>query len=319
MSSAGAILVTGATGFVGRALCRHLQGQGCEVLAAVRGSAQGLQAKRSVPIGDLSKATDWAHALTGVAVVVHLAARVHVMHEAAADPAALFNAVNIDATSHLVKSAARAGVKRFVFISTIKVNGECTRTGHPFTEADMPAPQDAYAHSKYQAEEALKDLAAQLGMEWVIIRPPLVYGPGVKANFAALAKAVARGWPLPLGSISNQRSLIGLENLVDFITCCTRHPQAANQTFLISDGRDLSTPELVRQLAQAAGVRAKLPRVPVVLLKIAAAMLGKKGAVERMCESLQVDIRKARTLLQWEPPQTVAQGLTSVMQGGRSS
>jgi nucleoside-diphosphate-sugar epimerase len=300
------ICVTGATGFVGGALCGVLAAHGYDLIKAVRkGAGPG-----TVAVGDIGAATSWAEAVAGCDVVVHLAARVHVMHETATDPAALFDVVNIVGTRMLVESAASAGVKRFVFISTVKVNGESTTHGHPFTEADTPAPQDAYARSKYQAEEDLKQLAAQHGMEWVIIRPPLVYGPGVKANFLALANAAAKGWPLPVGSISNQRSLIALDNLVDFIACCTQHPKAANQTFLISDGHDLSTPDLVRQLAQAASVVAILPRVPVRLLIMAAALLGKKRAVERISENLQVNISKAQTLLQWIPPVTVEQGLS---------
>lgn len=307
------VLVTGATGFVGRALCKRLQSKAFEVIAAVRANADGVDANRTVTIGHLGPDTEWSQATASCDVVVHLAARVHVMHETTADPAPLFDAVNTIATRNLVRAAAHAGVKRFVFISTIKVNGESTAPGHPFTETDTPAPQDAYARSKYRAEEELKQIAAQHGMEWVIIRPPLVYGPGVKANFASLANAAAKGWPLPLGGIHNKRSLVALDNLVDFIACCTKHPQAANQTFLVSDGQDLSTPELARQLALAAGVTAKLPRVPVVLLKLAAALLRKKGAVERLSESLQVSIGKAQTMLHWEPPLTVAQGLALVV------
>ena len=313
------ILVTGATGFVGRALCAHLTQNGCEVHAAVRTSSNGVQASHIVTVGEIGPNTDWAQSVAGCDVVVHLAARVHVMKEIVADPAALFDAVNTVATANLVRAAARAGVKRFVFISTVKVNGESTAPGHTFKETDIPAPQDAYAFSKYNAERGLKEYATQHGMEWVIIRPPLVYGPGVKANFAALANAAAWGWPLPLGSIRNQRSLVALDNLVDFIACCTQHPQAANQTFLISDGHDLSTPELVRQLARAAGSTARLPRISVALLKMAAALLGKKGAVERMSESLQVDISKAQALLQWVPPVTVEQGLARVIKGRQPS
>jgi nucleoside-diphosphate-sugar epimerase len=268
-----------------------------------------------VAVGDMGASTQWANAVMGCDVVVHLAARVHVMREIAVDPESLFDAVNNVATHNLALAAAHAGVKRFVFISTVKVNGESTAPGHPFVETDTPAPRDAYARSKYQAEEDLKELAQQHGMEWVIIRPPLVYGPGVKANFAALANAATKGLPLPLGSIRNQRSLVALDNLVDFIVCCTQHPKAANQTFLISDGHDLSTPELVRQLAQAAGVTVRLPSIPVALLKLAAALLGKKGAVERLSENLQVNIGKAQTLLQWVPPLTVAQGLANVIKG----
>jgi nucleoside-diphosphate-sugar epimerase len=305
------ICVTGATGFVGSALCNLLASSGHSLVKAVRkGEAPGM-----VAVGDIGVATLWADAVAGCDVVIHLAARVHVMHETVADPASLFDAVNTVATRKLAQAAAHAGVKRFVFISTVKVNGESTAHGHPFVETDTPAPQDAYAKSKYQAEENLKKIAMQQGMEWVIVRPPLIYGPGVKANFAALANVAVRGWPLPLGSIRNQRSLVALDNLVDFIACCAQHPLAANQTFLISDGHDLATPELVRQLAQAAGVTARLPCVPVALLKMAAALMGKTSAVERLSENLQINISKARTLLQWVPPVTVDQGLTRVIIG----
>lgn len=305
------ICVTGATGFVGSALCDALEGAGHSIVKVVRTGTEPCM----VAVGDIDASTSWGNAVAGCDVVVHLAARVHVMQEIAADPESLFDTVNRVATRNLALAAAHAGVKRFVFISTVKVNGESTTPGHPFVETDAPAPQDAYARSKYQAEEELKRLAQQHGMEWVIIRPPLVYGPGVKANFAALVNAVAKGWPLPLGSIHNQRSLVALDNLADFIACCTQHPKAANQTFLISDGHDLSTPELVRQLAQAAGVTARLPRIPVALLKLAAALMGKKGAVERLSDNLQVDISKAQTLLQWVPSASIAQGLARVVQG----
>lgn len=309
------ICVTGANGFVGSALCGWLAASGYSLVRVVRkGAGPGF-----VAVGDIGASTPWADAVAGCQVVVHLAARVHVMHETVANPRALFDAVNIVATRKLVLAAAHAGVKRFVFISTVKVNGESTAPGQPFAETDIPAPQDAYAQSKYQAEEDLKQLAAQHGMEWVIIRPPLVYGPGVKANFAVLAKAATKGWPLPLGSIRNQRSLVALDNLVDFIACCIHHPKAANQTFLISDGHDLSTPELVRQLALAVGVTVRLPPIPVALLKVAAAMLGKKDAVERLSENLQVSISKAQTLLQWVPPATVAQGMARVVKSREPS
>ena len=307
--------VTGATGFVGNSLCDLLAGFGHSLVKVVRkGTDPGM-----VAVGDMGVSTQWGNVVAGCDVVVHLAARVHVMHEIAADAKFLFDAVNNVATHNLALAAAHAGVKRFVFISSVKVNGESTAPGHPFVETDTPAPQDAYARSKYKAEEDLKRLAQRHGMEWVIIRPPLVYGPGVKANFAALANAATKGWPLPLGSIRNQRSLVALDNLVDFIACCIRHPKAANQTFLISDGCDLSTPELVRQLALAAGVTARLPRIPVALLKMAASLLGKKGAVERLSDNLQVNISKAQTLLQWVPPLTVAQGLEQVVQGRKTS
>ncbi len=305
------ICVTGATGFVGAALCDLLAVLGHSVIKVVRRDL----GPGSIAVGEISAATSWAEAVAGCDVVVHLAARVHVMQETVADPVALFDAVNTIATRNLVLAAARAGVKRFVFVSTVKVNGESTAPGHPFTENDAPAPQDAYAWSKYQAEEELKRLAHQHAMEFVIIRSPLVYGPGVKANFASLMRLVARAWPLPLGGIHNQRSLVGLGNLVDFIATCVAHPNAANQTFLVSDGQDLSTTELVRAMACAAGVTARLLPVPAGLLLLAGTCLGQGAAIHRLCDSLQVDIAKARTLLGWVPPHSVSSGLVRAYKG----
>jgi nucleoside-diphosphate-sugar epimerase len=235
------------------------------------------------------------------------------MNDTKADPMTAFHAVNVDGTLNLARQAAAAGVKRFVFISSVKVNGDNTPLGRPFTEADAPKPQDAYGQSKHEAEQGLRQLSANTGMEVVVIRPPLVYGPGVKANFAALMRAVQRGWPLPLGAVHNQRSLVALSNLVDFIVICITHPQAANQTFLVSDGKDLSTTELVQGMAQAAGVPARLLPVPVLALKAGASLLGKGDALQRLCGNLQVDISKARSLLGWVPPVSVAEGLRRAM------
>jgi nucleoside-diphosphate-sugar epimerase len=251
--------------------------------------------------------------LAGQDCVVHLAARVHVMNDAVPDPLAEFRAANVELTVHLARQAAQAGVHRFIFISSVKVNGEETAADRPFTANDTPQPQDPYGVSKMEAEQALRSLAAQIGLEVVIIRPPLVYGPGVKANFAALMRAVQRGWPLPLGTVRNQRSLVALDNLVDFIITCITHPQAANQTFLVSDGQDISTTELVRGMARAAGVPARLLPVPVWVLQAGAALLGKGDAVQRLCGNLQVDISKARRLLGWVPPISVDEGLRRAM------
>jgi UDP-glucose 4-epimerase len=206
-------------------------------------------------------------------------------------------------------------VKRFVFISSVKVNGEATLPGLPFTAADVPAPLDPYGVSKMEAEQALRQIAAETGMEVVIIRPPLVYGPGVKANFAALMRAVQRGWPLPLGAVHNQRSLVALDNLVDFIVTCLSHSQAANQTFLVSDGEDVSTTELLRRTANAMGKKALLLPVPAFALSWAACILGKGLIAQRLCGSLQVDIDKTRCLLGWTPPLTLDQGLHKVVKG----
>jgi UDP-glucose 4-epimerase len=256
----------------------------------------------AVQVGDLDAQTDWSAALAGVNAVVHTAARVHVMQEVAADPLAEFRRVNVQGTLNLARQAAQAGVRRLVFISSVKVNGEATLAGHPFTAQDMPAPLDAYGISKHEAEEGLRNIALSAAMDVAIIRPPLVYGPGVKANFAALMRAVQRGWPLPLGSIHNQRSLVGLDNLIDLIAVCLVHPNAANQTFVVSDGHDLSTAELVQNLARAAGVSARLWPVPVWMLRAGAALLGRSAAVQRLCGNLQVDISRTQTLLDWTPP-----------------
>lgn len=310
------ILVTGATGFVGKAVTQSLLGAGLNVVAAVRLLPSHGACTANVPdglqwqaVGEINSQTDWQRALQGVQTVVHCAARAHVMREHAADPLAAYREVNVQGTLHLARQAVVAGVKRLVFISSAKVNGEVTQPGMPFLPDGVAAPQDAYGISKMQAEQGLRQIAADTGMEVVIIRPPLVYGPGVKANFAALMRVVQRGWPLPLASVRNRRSLVGLGNLVDFIITCTKHPQAANQTFLVSDGQDLSTPELIRQIALAAGVPARLLPVPVVVLQVGSQLLGKADAVQRLCGNLQVDISKARELLGWVPPVSVEEGL----------
>lgn len=288
------LLITGGSGFVGKALIKRL-------------------ADQPLRLATRSDARAWHQALLGIKTVVHLAARVHVMQDTEADPLAAFRAVNVEGTLNLARHAAAAGVKRFVFVSSAKVNGESTLPGRAFTEADTPNPKDAYGQSKHEAEQGLRQLSVGTGMEVVIIRPPLVYGPGVKANFLALMLAVQRGWPLPLGAVHNQRSLVALSNLVDFIVTCITHPQAANQTFLVSDGQDLSTTELVRGMAQAAGVPARLLPVPVWALQAGASLLGKGDAVQRLCGNLKVDISKARSLLGWLPPVSVEEELRRAM------
>ena len=309
------VLVTGASGLLGRPLCGNLFPRGHEVVAAVRSVEDAVHGGAfPVVMGAIYEGTNWGAALDKVTVVIHLAARVHVMHDTATDPLAAFRAVNVAGTLNLARQAATAGVKRFVFISSAKVNGEGTQ-GQAFTEADAPNPQDAYGQSKHEAELGLRQLAAQTGMEVVIIRPPLVYGPGVKANFAALMRAVQRGWPLPLGAVHNKRSLVALDNLVDFIVTCATHPQAANQTFLVSDGQALSATELVRGRARAAGRTARLLPVPVWALQAGATLLGRRDAVQRLCGNLQVDISKARNLLGWTPPISVEEGLRRTVAG----
>ena len=312
------VLVTGATGFVGRALVARLLGDALALPVAALRSPLAYKPKASnsvseVLVGPIDGQTIWACALTGVDVVVHAAARVHVMSDKSTDPLAEFRRVNVAGTLNLAQQAAASGVQRFVFVSSVKVNGEVTLPGQAFTETDAPGPQDPYGQSKNEAELGLRQLAADTGLEVVIIRPPLVYGPGVKANFAALIRAVQRGWPLPLGAVHNQRSLVALDNLVDLIVTCLQHPAAANETFLASDGQDLSTPELVRGMARAAGVPARLWPVPVWALQAAAVALGKGAAVQRLCDNLQVDISKARNLLDWVPPVGMDEGLRQAM------
>jgi nucleoside-diphosphate-sugar epimerase len=272
-------------------------------------SANGFDRCEAHAVGNFTGDTDWSTALTNQQVVIHAAARAHIMKDEVADPLAEYRRVNVDGTLNLARQAAAAGVKRFIFISSIKVNGEQTPLGQPFTADDTPAPEDAYGMSKWEAEQGLQQLASETGMEVVIIRPPLVYGPGVKGNFASMTKLVAKGLPLPLGAIHNQRSLVALDNLVDLIITCIDHPAAANQVFLAGDGQDLSTTELLRAVARAMGKPSRLIPVPSSLLMLGATLLGKKAVAQRLLGSLQVDIAKARNLLGWEPPVSVEEGL----------
>jgi nucleoside-diphosphate-sugar epimerase len=234
---------------------------------------------------------------------------VHVMADTAADPLEEFRRVNVQGTLNLAQQAAAAGANRFVFVSSIKVNGESTKLGAPFKADDVPAPKDAYGVSKMEAEQGLRELAERTGLEVVIIRPPLVYGPGVKANFAAMMRWLKRGVPLPMGAIHNQRSLVALDNLVDLLVACLAHPAAANQTFLVSDGEDVSTTELLRRMGQALGCPARLVPVPASWLKLTAAGVGKSDVAQRLCGSLQVDIEKTRRLMGWAPPISLDEGL----------
>lgn len=310
------ILVTGATGFVGGAAVDLLVKRGQFVRVATRRVGVSTAASAAiVTVGDMSAQTDWSVALAGVDAVVHAAARVHVMQDAAADPLAEFRRVNVHGTLHLARQAAAAGVRRFVFISSVKVNGEATDLGMPFSVDDMPAPLDAYGISKFEAEQGLREIAAQTGLEVVVIRPPLVYGPGVKANFQAMMRFLARGMPLPLGAINNRRSLVALDNLVDLMVTCIDHPAAANQIFLVSDGEDLSTTQLLQRMGQALGRPARLIPVPVALIKLGAGLLGKPAIAQRLCGSLQVDISKTRQLLGWTPPVSVDEGLKRAAEG----
>ena len=303
------IFVTGANGFVGKALCRVLVEQTQIVRTATRQTNTQVKNNETVGVGDLNGPTDWTKALLDIKVVIHLAARVHVMNDASTDPLAEFRKVNVEGTLNLAKQAAKAGVKRIIFISSIKVNGEHSDLNKPFTEADVADPQDAYGLSKYEAEQGLLLIAQQTGMEVVIIRPPLIYGPGVKANFKSMLHFVKRGIPLPFGIINNKRSFVYLGNLISLIIRCIDHPEAANQVFLVSDGEDLSTTQLLTGCAKALGVKARLLPVPQKLIEFFANLLGKQDMAQRLCGNLQVDISKARHLLNWTPPVSVADGL----------
>lgn len=308
------VLVTGATGLVGHYLLARLLQDGHQTIGAVRSNPEPHQ----ILVGEINAKTDWKHAVSNCDVVVHAAARVHQMRDDAIDSLAEFRRVNATGTLCLAHQAAAAGVKRLVFISTIKVNGDFTEVGQPFTADDAPAPNDPYAVSKHEAEQLLHQIAAETGMEVVIIRPPLVYGPGVKANFESMMRWLSHGVPLPLATVTeNRRSLVALENLVDLIVTCLNHPAAANQTFLVSDGEDLSTAELLKRMGCALGRPARLFYVPTELLKLGAAMVNKPGIHQRLCGSLQVDIAKTRQLLGWTPPISVDEGLRCTAEGFR--
>ena len=301
------VLVTGATGFIGRALCRHLLLHGWSVRAASR-SGSTPPGTESVRIDAVDERTDWTEALGGVDVVVHLAARVHVMHEANPDPLNAFRTVNTQGTGRLAAMAAGAGVRRLVYVSSIKVNGEQTAHG-PFTEADVPSPDDPYGKSKWEAEQALWGTARRTNLEIVVVRPPMVYGPGAPGNFNRLLRFISLGIPLPLGSVHNQRSFMYVENLCDAIRTCLQHPAAAGRTFLLSDGEDISTPELIRVLSECLGRRGRLLPFPTSLLEAGANLLGFRGEAERLLRSLRVDSSAIRQTLHWNPPYPLREGL----------
>lgn len=303
------LVVTGASGFVGTHLCQALQQRGMAYRAVVRTAAASAQTPHTMCLPSIDAHTDWTQVLQGASTVVHLAARVHQVVDSSADPLQAFRATNLHSTVQLARSAQQMGVRRFIFVSTVKVMGEQTAPGRPFRASDPAQPQDAYATSKYEAEQELKALTAGSTMELVIVRPPLVYGPGVRANFASLVRAVARGLPLPLGRVHNQRSLVGIDNLVDLLLLCTQHPRAAGQTLLVSDGQDVSTAELVQQIAAALGRPARLLPVPLPWLRLAGRLTGRDAAIQRLCSSLQVDISATCQNLGWTPPVSVAGGL----------
>lgn len=301
------VVVTGANGFVGRHLMSALQCRGFECLALSRKSTSTNYP--SLNISSLSDVEAMKAAFSGYSVVIHTAARAHVMQDPVSDPIAEYRRVNTQITLDLARAAVAAGVRRFIFISSIKVHGEKTILGSPYRASDTLMPDDPYGMSKLEAEQGLMKLAGETGLEVVIIRPPLVYGPGVKGNFASLIKLMGKGLPLPLGAIDNKRSFVGIDNLVDLIIRCIDHPAAANQVFLAGDGEDLSTTELLRGVAEAIGRPAHLIPVPAALLSLGATLLGKRAVAQRLLGSLQVDISKARDLLGWEPPVSVEEGL----------
>lgn len=308
------VLLTGANGFVGQGVWQDLLQRGYDVRPVVRTQSVPIASARwgadVFTIPGLSAETDWTQAFSGIHVVVHCAARAHIMRDEVRDPLHEYRRINVQGTLNLARQAASAGVRRFVFISSIKVNGEATLPGHPYRADDDPQPEDAYGISKAEAEVGLQAIAQKTGMELVIIRPVLVYGPGVKGNFKSMVHWVRRGIPLPLGRANgNRRSLVALDNLVDLICTCVDHPRAANQVFLVSDGEDLSTADLLRRIALAQGVTARLLPLPVVFLRWGARLLGKGAVAQRLLGSLQVDIAKTRELLDWQPQLTVDEGL----------
>lgn len=298
------ILITGASGFVGRALLNATTAY--SVLALGRTAPDNRTPFFPAP---LNATADYNGALQGIEVVIHAAARVHVMQEQVADPLAAYREINVAATLNLARQAAAAGVKRFIFISSIKVNGESTAAGQAFTASDQAAPQDAYGQSKAEAEQLLQQLAAETAMELVIIRPPLVYGPGVKANFASLMRLAAKGLPLPFGAVHNARSMVAIDNLVSLIVCCIEHPAAANQVFLVSDDQDVSLTELLRLMAAAAGKRSLLLPIPVSWFVLAGKLVKKQAMIDRLCGNLQLDISHTKQTLGWTPVVSVKQGI----------
>lgn len=303
------VLLTGANGFLGQRLAFIIESfSDFNLTSVARSEVESLHGK-GVVVSQIDGDTDWRSALIDQNLIIHAAARAHVMKHEVSESLKEYRHVNVDGTLNLARQAVVAGVKRFIFISSIKVNGEQTHPGKPFTADDRPAPEDAYGISKFKAEQGLLQIAAETGLEVVIIRPPLVYGPGVKGNFARMIEVVKKRPLLPLGAIYNKRSLVSLDNLVDLIVKCIEHKEAANQIFIAGDGCDLSTTELLRGVSKAYGVSSRLIPVPASVLMFAASLLGKRAVAQRLLGSLQVDISKARDLLGWTPPLSVEEGL----------
>jgi nucleoside-diphosphate-sugar epimerase len=305
------VLVTGANGFVGTAVANALDRSGHHVVRAVRLALPG-----AILIGNIDAFTNWRDALADCDVVVHLAARVHQMHDDVADPLTEFRRVNTDGTICLAEQAQNLGVKRLIFLSSVKVNGE--ESDRAYRQSDLPTPRDPYGQSKLEAEQALRRMSVGTDMDVVVVRPPLVYGPGVKANFQAMIRWLHRGIPLPLASVTeNRRSFVALDNLVDLLMTCIDHPAAANQTFLVSDGEDLSTADLLSRLGQAMDKPARLFPVSPALLELGASLLGKGDMAQRLLGNLQVDISYTRNTLKWSPPISVDEGLRRAVAGLR--
>ncbi|SIS47341.1 UDP-glucose 4-epimerase family protein [Neptunomonas antarctica] len=302
------VLITGANGFLGKHLIHVFSEKGIDVIGAYRAVSTSSD-QNSVAIGNIDSMTDWSNVLKKRQVVIHTAARAHIMKDSAVDPLTAYREVNTAGTLHLARQAAMAGVKRFIFISSIKVNGETTTSLPAFAVNDTPAPQDPYGVSKMEAEDGLRKIAQDAGMEVVIIRPPLIYGPGVKANFRNLMKLANTAVPLPFGAIHNIRSMLYIGNLVGFIVKCIDHPAAANQTFLLSDGQDLSLTELLCLLRSSMKKPTRLVPVSASFFRVAGSVTGKRAVVDRLVGSLQVDSSKACELLNWQPPYTVEQGI----------
>lgn len=305
------VLVTGSTGFVGKALVSRLAAEGHTVLAAARARSRSLPAGViPLPMNELAGVGSVFAGDCSADVVVHTAARVHVMRDTVADPLAAFRAVNVSGSLAVAQQARATGARRLVFLSSVKVLGESSLPGRPLTIDSPPAPLDAYGQSKLEAEEALGEFCRRSGMELVVLRPPLVYGPDVSANFDRLMRAVLRRVPLPFGGIEeNRRSLVGIDNLIDLILVCVRHPAAAGRAFLVCDGEDLSTAELIRRLARALGVAPRLLPVPYWALQLMGSLVGRGDTVRRLCGSLQVDISETRRLLGWSARVSVDEGL----------
>lgn len=306
------VLVTGATGFVGQVLCGQLVQSGYVVRAALRSQgATPVDIGERVMIGDIATA-DWTQALSGVDYVLHAAARAHVLHDHRAN-ADIYFETNARATARLANAAAQLGVRRFVYLSSVKVNGE-ENSGPAYAATDEPRPQDAYGTSKWHAEKLLMEVAEHTNMQAAIVRSPLVYGPGVKANFLRLLRWVDNGWPLPLGGVVNKRSLVSIWNLCDFLECVLRHPRAANGTWMVSDGEDLSTPDLIRRIGEAMHRQVRLLPIPVAALRVVGRLMGRQAEIARLCGSLIVDTTRTRSDLEWSAPLSVDEALARTVQ-----